>query len=123
VAVVEKAIKDGGSDDTIAEDLAPFGEPLVAGKDDAATLVASGDQREEGGSAEAVVGPDAELVDDEDLRRKVDAHAPIQSVLGLSAAQVFDQVVGADKVNALPVIYGAHAEGDGEMRLADTRWA
>ena len=65
--MVEQAVEDGGGDDGVAEHLAPLGEALVRGEDDRAALVAGGDQREEGSRRESVVGPDAELVDDQDL--------------------------------------------------------
>src|SRR5258708_17521955 len=43
VAVVEEAVEDGGGEDFVGEDLAPFAEGLVAGDDDGAFLVAAGD--------------------------------------------------------------------------------
>src|SRR5689334_15666917 len=86
VAVVEQSIEDGGGDDGVAEHLAPLGEALVGGEDDAAALVASGDQGEEGGRGRAIVRPDAELVDDEHLGGEVDPQASIEPVLGLGTA-------------------------------------
>ena len=45
--MVEQAVQDGGSQDWIAEDLAPVDEAFVAGQDDGGVLVALGDQSEE----------------------------------------------------------------------------
>ena len=41
VAVVQEAVQDGGGQDVVAEDGAPFGEGLVAGDDGGALLVAA----------------------------------------------------------------------------------
>src|SRR6266496_3410814 len=47
VAVVEEPVEDGGGEDLVGEDLAPFAEGLVAGDDDGAFLVAAGDDLED----------------------------------------------------------------------------
>ncbi len=44
VAVVEEPVEDGGGEDFVTEDLAPFAEGLVRGEDDRALLVALGDE-------------------------------------------------------------------------------
>src|SRR5262249_46566125 len=112
VAVVEESVEDGGGDDRVTEHLAPLGKALVGGQDDAAALVASGDQGEEGGRGGAIVGPDAELVDDQHLGGEVDPQAAIEAVLGLGAAEVFHQVVGADEVDAVAGLDRLPAERD-----------
>ena len=63
--VVEEAIEDGRRDDGIAEDLAPRAEALVAGQDDGAALVATGDELEEEVGAVAIDRDVADLVDHE----------------------------------------------------------
>jgi hypothetical protein len=117
VAVVEEPVEDGGGDDRVAEHLAPLGEALVGGQDHAAALVASRDQGEEGGGGRAVVGPDAELVDDQHLGGELDAQVAVEAVLGLGAAEVFHQVVGAGEVDAVAGLDRLEAERDGEMAL------
>jgi hypothetical protein len=63
VAVVQQPVQDGRGDDRVAQ------------------------------HRHSVVGPDAELVDDEQLGRQVDPQPPIQPVVGHGPAQVLDQVV------------------------------
>jgi hypothetical protein len=88
-------------------------------EDDTAALVAGRDQREERGDGEAVVGPDAELVDNEELGRQVRAHAAIEAMLGPRPAQILEEVLSPHDVDAEALLDGAQAEGDGEMCLAD----
>jgi hypothetical protein len=45
--VVDEAVDHGGGDDVVAEHLAPAAEGLVAGDDEAGSLVAAGDELEE----------------------------------------------------------------------------
>lgn len=47
VAVAQEAVQDGGGEDVVAEDVAPFGEALVAGDDHAAAFVAAADELED----------------------------------------------------------------------------
>jgi len=86
--VVQQPVEDGGGDDRVAQDIAPVAEALVGGQDDAAALVAGRDEGEERGGGEAVVGPDAELVDDQHPGREVDAQAAAELVVGLRPAEV-----------------------------------
>ena len=75
---MEQPVQNGRGDDAVAEQLAPLAEPLVGGEDDAAPLVPGRHEGEEGGGRFPVVGPDAELVHDQDLGRQVDPHPPVQ---------------------------------------------
>jgi len=88
MAVMQQPVQDGGGDDHIPQHLAPFGETLVGCQDDAPPLVAGRDEGEKCCGRLAVVGPDAELVNDEHLGRQVDAYAAVQPMLGLGASQV-----------------------------------
>ena len=47
MAVVEQPVEDGGGDDGVAEDGTPLADRAVAGDQQAAALVASGDELEE----------------------------------------------------------------------------
>ena len=44
------------------------------------------------------VGPDAQLIPDEDLGRQVHLHPPVQVVLDAGLSQIFHQIIGADEV-------------------------
>ena len=67
MAVVQEPVQYCRGDDGVTEQLTPFAKALVRSEDDAAPLVASRYQGEEGGGRLPVVGPDAEFVDDEHL--------------------------------------------------------
>jgi hypothetical protein len=43
----QESVEDGGGEDVVAEDAAPFGEALVAGDDHGAAFVAAGDELED----------------------------------------------------------------------------
>ena len=47
LGVVEEPVEDGGGEDVVAEDVAPFGEGFVAGDDHGAAFVAAGDELED----------------------------------------------------------------------------
>ena len=47
VAVVEETVEDGGGEDVVAKNLAPFGEAFVAGDDHGAAFIAAGDELED----------------------------------------------------------------------------
>src|SRR5439155_10817112 len=110
VAVVEKTVQNGGGHDRVTEDLTPFGESLVRRQDDAASFIARGDQREEGGGGHSVVRPDAELVDDQHFGRQVDTQPTVQSVLDLRSAKVFQEFMGSDQVDSVAVLNGRDAQ-------------
>src|SRR6266516_800393 len=63
VAVVEEPVEDGGGEDLVGEDLAPFAEGLVAGGDYGAFLVAAGDDLEDEVGVAAGEGEVADFVD------------------------------------------------------------
>jgi hypothetical protein len=54
--VVDEAVDHGFDGDGVAEDLGPGGEALVGGHDEAALLVAGGDELEEQGGGVGVEG-------------------------------------------------------------------
>src|SRR3954452_15846079 len=66
VAVVQQPVEDRGGEHVVAEDLAPFGEALVAGDDRAAAFVAAADQLEDHVRLGARERQVADLVDDKD---------------------------------------------------------
>jgi len=62
---VDEPVDHGGGDDFVAEDLAPGGEGLVAGDDQACAFVAGADEREHEVGGGGVEGDVADLVDDQ----------------------------------------------------------
>jgi len=100
---------------------APFREALVGREDDAASFVPGGNEREERRGGEPVVGPDAKLVDDENLRSQIDAHAAVQTVLSLGPTEVFQQLMGPDEIDTVAVLDAADPESDGQVGLTHAR--
>ena len=72
---MEQPVEDRGGEDLVAEDVAPLRHDLVGGDQDAAALVAAGDELEEEMRAPAFEGQVAELVDDQQLRLAVERQA------------------------------------------------
>ena len=64
--MVEQAVKQGGGDDGIAEDVTPFGEAAIEGEDRGALLVAGVDELEEQITAARDDRQVADLVDDQE---------------------------------------------------------
>jgi hypothetical protein len=62
---MQDAIEDRRGDDTIAKDLTPAAEALVAGEDHRAALVPAADELEEEVGAGAIDRQVADLVDDQ----------------------------------------------------------
>ena len=62
---MDESVDEGGGDHGVAEDLAPGLEASVAGDDDRAAFVASGDQRDEQVRRLRFEREVADLVDDE----------------------------------------------------------
>ncbi len=64
---MHEPVEDGGGDDGVAEDVAPFGEASVGGDEGGvAAFVAGVDDVEERGGAALVHGEQSDVVDDED---------------------------------------------------------
>jgi hypothetical protein len=74
VTVVEQAVKTGGADHGIAADGTPLSGALVGGQNDAPALIPDEDEGEQGRGRQTVIGLDAELIDDGNLRRDVHPH-------------------------------------------------
>jgi hypothetical protein len=85
--VVQEAVQEGGCYNLIAEDVAPFGEAAVGGKDHCAALVTSVDQLEEEVSPTRRDGQVANLVDDQQRGAAQIADAFAQGALALSLCE------------------------------------
>jgi hypothetical protein len=72
----------------------------------------------QGRGRQPVVGPDAELIDDEDLRGDVDPHPAVQGVLGHGPAKVFDEGLGPDEADPVTLLNGLDPQSHGQTRLA-----
>src|SRR5690606_20279756 len=92
--VMQEAVENGGSDDAVAEHLAPGTEALVAGEDHRAALIATANQLEEEIGADTVDRQVADLVDDQQAWRGVELEFLVQPAFGQSLAQGGDQLRG-----------------------------
>jgi hypothetical protein len=88
--VVEEPVEDGGGEDFVAEDAAPFGEALVAGDDHGAAFISSGDELEDHVGLDPVQWQVANLVHDEDCGSEVGLQLPVEPGGGLSDAEPAD---------------------------------
>src|SRR5207248_7928920 len=79
--VVDEPVDHGGGDGLVAEDLAPGGEGLVAGDDQAGALVAAGDEREHQVGGLGVEGDVADLVDDHERDPEQPAKLLVEAAL------------------------------------------
>ena len=99
--VMQQTVEDGCCDDRVAEDRTPFAVAFVRSENDAASFVAGADELEENRRAQIVQRQISHLVDDEDLRRKIDAQAPIKPAFPVSAPEIGDQIVRGHEVGGL----------------------
>lgn len=68
---MQQSVEDGRGDDAIAEDFAPGPAALVAGENHRTALVAAADELDEEVGADAVDRQVADLIDDQQTRRRV----------------------------------------------------
>ena len=116
--VVQEAIEERGSDDGIAEDLAPFGEAAVRREDHRAFLIAGIDQLEEQVGAAAGDGQVADLVDDQQRSAGVEADLVAEPTLALGLGQRLDQLGQARPVDRPPGLYRGDTEGGRDVGFA-----
>src|ERR1700680_3180798 len=96
--MMQEAIKDRGGDDRVAEDRAPFAVALVGRQNDAASFIASADQLKENRGAKFIERQISHLVDDEDLRRKIDSQPSVEAPFSVRPSQVGHQIMGRQEV-------------------------
>jgi hypothetical protein len=112
VRVVDEAVDERGGDHRVAEDLAPGLEAAVAGDDDRALFVASGDEREDQVRGLAFERQVADLVDDE---QAVAVQAPqlgVQRVAVLGLLEAVDPLLCGRECDAVAGQAGADRDGD-----------
>jgi hypothetical protein len=112
--VVDEPVDQGGSDHRVAEDLAPLLEAAVAGDDDRAALVASGDEREEEVGCLSFERQVADFVNDEELVALEPAQLLLELVAILRGLQLRDPFLGGGEGDAVAALTGFEAERDRE---------
>ena len=118
--MMDEPVDHRGGDDVVAEDLSPPAERLVAGHDQAGSLVAGRDQLEEQVGGLGLEGDVADLVDHD---QRVAAEA---DELGLQPAGVVgvgeagDPLGGGGERDPVPGLAGPDREAGGQVRLAGT---
>ena len=91
VAVVEKAIEDGGSHHGVAEHGAPFPDGSVGRHEHGAALIASADKLKEQVGGIGLERQVAKFVDDEELRLGVMRQALLESSFGMCLGELRHQ--------------------------------
>src|SRR6266487_7077648 len=90
LGVVDEPVDHRGGDGLVAEDLAPGGERLVAGDDQAGAFVAGADEREHQVGRLGVEGDVADLVDDQERCPEQLAQLLVEASLPLGVAEAGD---------------------------------
>jgi len=122
-AMMQDAVKYGGSDGDVGEDVIPLGEGLVRGKNSGDLLVTPSDELKEQVGALNVHREVADLVDDEELVLAEDLELVGEPVLKMSPFELFNELMAVDVIGGLSMTGGDHAQSRGEMGLADARRA
>src|ERR1700730_16791790 len=84
---MEQAVEDRGGEDVVTEDRAPLRHDLVRGDQQAAAFVPTGDELEKEMRAASFKGQVAKLVDDQQLRLRVEHQAVAQLSIGFGFGQ------------------------------------
>ena len=108
--MVQKPVQQGGGDDGIAENLAPFGEAAVGGQDHRALLVAGVDQLEEQVAGAGADGEIADLIDDQQRGAAEEADALAQASFAFGLGERVDDVGERREVDAAAGADGLDAE-------------
>ena len=117
--VVQQAVQQGCGDDVVAEDGSPLLEAAIGGEYGGALLVAGVDQLEEQVGAVGFDGQVADLIDDEQGSPVDVAQARGEGRGALGLDQDGDEFGQGGEVDTLAGLDRVHAEGDGEVALAD----
>ena len=104
--------------DVVAEDLAPGGEWLVGGDDQAGAFVAAGDEHEHQVRGLGVERDVADLVADQQRVALEAFELVIESALALGVGEQGDPFGGGFEDHPLPGQAGADPERDGEVGFA-----
>jgi hypothetical protein len=107
---------------TVAKDLAPRGEWLVAGDDQARAFVAAGDEHEHQVRCLGVERDVADLVTDEQWVALETAQLVLEAALALCVGEQSDPLGGGAEQDTLPGEACADRERDREMCLAGAGW-
>ena len=102
--MVEQAVQQGGGDDGVAEDLAPFGEAAIGGEDHRSLFVAGVDELEEQVSPARDDGQVADLVDDQQCSAAEVAKALAQAAVALGFGERCDEVGERREGDAAPCL-------------------
>jgi hypothetical protein len=116
--VVDEPVDHRDGDGVVAEDLAPGGEWLVAGDDEARLLVAAGDEHEHQVRCLGVERYVAHLVADKDGDPLQAFELLLEAALSLCVGEQGNPLGRGAEQNALPGEACADAEGDREVGLA-----
>ena len=119
MAVVEKAVEDGGGDGGVAvEDGGPLFEGFVGGEDDGAAFITGADDLEQEVGPALVYGEIADFIEDEEGGCSVAAQFGFEGAFGLGGVEGVDDVDGVGEEDALAVLTGGITKGGGEVGFA-----
>src|SRR5215831_1047411 len=111
------------SDNGVSEDRAPISVTLVGRQNDAAALVSCTDELKENRCAQLVQRQVSHLVDDQDARSQVHAHAPVEPAFPIGPTEIGNEVMCGHEISAEAGLDGGFGQCDAEMRFADAWWS
>ena len=123
MGVVDESVDERGGDHGVAEDLAPGLEAAVAGDDDRAAFVASGDQGEEQVGGLAFERQVADLVDDEQAVALQAPQLGVEGVAVLGLLEPVDPLLGGREGDAVAGLAGLDRQRDRQMASCRCRAA
>ena len=115
---MRQTVKTGRSEQGIAEESRPFGRRPVAGQHDAALLIAFIDDVIEIFWARRGQRLEAKVIQDEQVWTQIALQAPFEGVVGATAIDLLQHLVGVDEEHVKALSTGFMGQGLGEMRLA-----
>src|SRR6201996_7475725 len=121
--MMKQTVEQRGGDDWTAEDVTPFGEAAVRGKDHCALLVAGIDQLEEQVATTWGDWQVADLVDDQQRGSAKEANAFTQAAFAFGLGELGNEVRECDEVDEFTGTHRLDGERGGEMALAGAWWS
>jgi len=116
--VVDQAVDRGHSHRRVGEDLIPFAERLIAGGDQAAALVALGDELEQNVGLGLVLAHLAKIVEDEHIEAVESSQGSGEREVASRCLELLHEVGGAGQEHPFALIDEGGADRCGEMGFA-----
>ena len=118
---MEQAVHRGAGEQRVAEEGGELVDGAVRGEDHRAVLVALADDLVEVDGLLAGEGAEAEIVDNEQVRRREAEQAAVVAAVGAGGAELLHEILRRDVEHRVAGAAGAVAQGLGDVRFARPR--